>query len=208
MSYIVHTGNCIKIMQGMEPESIDCVLTDPPYTGFDLSANTPSNYWEKFEPYYLEMDRLCNSSKRLSLSASQPRSQLISDKIGATDTFVINDAFEDKRGDDAFFISRNPVVDINNPEHLAYLTTNTLPASPVKKSSHPNARDIYQMSSIVKAMTNEGDTILDPFCGSAAIGIACILLGRHFIGIELLADRAEDARARLKDAERIFNQQS
>jgi site-specific DNA-methyltransferase (adenine-specific) len=33
--------------------------------------------------------------------------------------------------------------------------------------------------------TNEGDTVLDPFCGSGTTGVACVLLQRNFIGIDL-----------------------
>jgi DNA modification methylase len=33
--------------------------------------------------------------------------------------------------------------------------------------------------------TQEGETVLDPFMGSAGTAIACLKLGRKFIGIEL-----------------------
>ena len=54
------------------------------------------------------------------------------------------------------------------------------------------------MAVVVKMMTKPGDTVLDPFCGSAAIGLAAVLLGRDFIGVELGEERAEDAENRLQ----------
>jgi site-specific DNA-methyltransferase (adenine-specific) len=40
------------------------------------------------------------------------------------------------------------------------------------------------MLALVADFTNIGDTVLDPFMGSATTGIACLRLGRKFIGIE------------------------
>lgn len=43
--------------------------------------------------------------------------------------------------------------------------------------------------------------ILDPFCGSGSFGVACKILGRDFIGIDLDADYVSLAKARIEHAE-------
>jgi len=45
---------------------------------------------------------------------------------------------------------------------------------------------------IVEDFTDEGDLILDPFCGSGSLGIACVRLGRRYLGM----DNGKDANGR------------
>lgn len=49
---------------------------------------------------------------------------------------------------------------------------------------HPTQKPLRLLYRIILASTHEGDTILDPFSGSATTGIAANLLGRKYIGIE------------------------
>ena len=46
-----------------------------------------------------------------------------------------------------------------------------------------------------------GMTVLDPYCGSASTGVACIKTGRKFIGIEIDEHYAAIAAKRLARAE-------
>ena len=48
--------------------------------------------------------------------------------------------------------------------------------------------------------SNEGDTILDPFMGSGTTGVACKILNRNFIGIEIDSEYFEIAKKRISDA--------
>jgi site-specific DNA-methyltransferase (adenine-specific) len=58
------------------------------------------------------------------------------------------------------------------------------------------------MRMLVTDFTDEGETVLDPFAGSGRTGIACIELGRHFIGIERDAKAFAIACDALREAER------
>lgn len=49
---------------------------------------------------------------------------------------------------------------------------------------HPTQKPVALMMRLVEQFTDPGDVILDPFCGSGTTGVACLALGRRFIGIE------------------------
>ena len=62
---------------------------------------------------------------------------------------------------------------------------------------HPTLKPIELMKYLVKLVSREGQTILDPFTGSGSTGIAAELLDRNFIGIEMDADYCEIAEKRI-----------
>ena len=51
---------------------------------------------------------------------------------------------------------------------------------------HPTQKPLRLLVRMILASTNQGDWILDPFCGSSTTGIAANLCGRRFAGIENL----------------------
>ena len=53
---------------------------------------------------------------------------------------------------------------------------------------------------LVSRASIDGETILDPFMGSGTTGVACVKLGRRFIGIELDPDYFDIACERIRKA--------
>lgn len=49
---------------------------------------------------------------------------------------------------------------------------------------HPTQKPLALMERIVLSSTQEGDVVLDPFCGSGTTGVASIESGREFIGVD------------------------
>jgi len=58
-------------------------------------------------------------------------------------------------------------------------------SNPRKKGGHPTQKPVELMEYLIKAYTNEGDTVLDCCMGGGSTGIAAVKNNRHFIGIEL-----------------------
>lgn len=63
---------------------------------------------------------------------------------------------------------------------------------------HETQKPLPLMLELVELFTDPEDLILDPFCGSGTTGVACLRLGRRFIGIEKDATYASVARERLE----------
>jgi len=65
-------------------------------------------------------------------------------------------------------------------------------------SNHPTHKPIKLMEYLIKLVSREGATILDPFLGSGTTGIAATKLNKKFIGIEKEEEYVKIAKARIK----------
>jgi len=66
-----------------------------------------------------------------------------------------------------------------------------------RQNTHPTVKPIALMRWLVRLVTPRGGVVLDPFMGSGTTGIAAVLEGMDFIGVELNPAYAEIARARI-----------
>ncbi|MBK8467862.1 MAG: site-specific DNA-methyltransferase [Chloracidobacterium sp.] len=68
------------------------------------------------------------------------------------------------------------------------------------KHQHETQKPIPLMRELVFLFSDAGQTILDPFMGSGTTGVACVKLGRKFIGIEIDPGYFETACKRIEAA--------
>jgi len=54
-----------------------------------------------------------------------------------------------------------------------------------KYGKHPTQKPLDLLRRVVLSSTNKGDVVLDPFTGSSTTGLAAIMHGRKFIGVDL-----------------------
>jgi site-specific DNA-methyltransferase (adenine-specific) len=79
----------------------------------------------------------------------------------------------------------------------------SIPSTPKREKlegNHPTQKPLELLKRLVAMCTNEGDTVLDPFCGSGTTGVACVLLNRNFIGIDLDQGYLDLSAKRMKAA--------
>ncbi len=71
-----------------------------------------------------------------------------------------------------------------------------------ERTGYPTQKPIELLERIIKISTSEGDTILDPFCGSGTTLVSAKLLNRNYIGIDINADAIKIAESRLASPEK------
>ncbi len=68
-----------------------------------------------------------------------------------------------------------------------------------KYGKHPTQKPVQLMEFFIKVLTNEGDTVLDPFMGSGSTGVAAKKNNRNFIGIEIDENYFQIATRRIQE---------
>ena len=68
-----------------------------------------------------------------------------------------------------------------------------------ERVGYPTQKPILLLEKIIQIATDEGDTILDPFCGSGTTLVAAELLNRKYIGMDLSEDAIKVAKDRINN---------
>lgn len=68
-----------------------------------------------------------------------------------------------------------------------------------KKKHHIAAKPAALMTDLL-ALVSKDAVVLDPFMGSASVGVACMQTGRGYIGVELSPEYFSISHERLKAA--------
>lgn len=99
-----------------------------------------------------------------------------------------------------YFINEGTSGTFNNNGKVIhdFLESAVSPLSEKKYGKHPTQKPISVIKQLVEYTTNEGDMVLDPFMGSGSTCVACSMLGRQSIGIEINEQYYNIARARIK----------
>jgi len=212
---VIH-GDCFDVMRGMveRGERVDAVVTDPPYgvaySGSKTKHGTNGGPYsfadspELVDSVYVPAIRLAVSLSRAAVVTPGIANCFKYDKpvdMGAI--FYPSGANCGPWG----FVCSQPILFYGKCPFLARgmgSRPNSFSSteSTDRSIDHPCPKPIGIAMWMVERVSFPGDTILDPFCGSGTTGVACIRLGRRFIGIEKDEKYAAIARERLEAEER------
>ena len=76
---------------------------------------------------------------------------------------------------------------------------NVLNANSPERLGYPTQKPLTLLERIIKASSNEGDVVLDPFCGCATACVAAENLDRQWVGVDISPKAAELVNVRLRD---------
>jgi site-specific DNA-methyltransferase (adenine-specific) len=68
-----------------------------------------------------------------------------------------------------------------------------------ERTGYPTQKPVLLLNQILNIATEEGDLVLDPFCGSGTTCVSAKFLKRNYIGIDISADAVELANSRLEE---------
>ena len=88
-------------------------------------------------------------------------------------------------------------ADVNNTHRK--IGANPDKPNQLRKNVHPTVKPIKLFEYLIKLCTTKDSIVLDPFLGSGTTAIACVNLGRRWIGIEKDAEYCKIAEARIKE---------
>lgn len=70
------------------------------------------------------------------------------------------------------------------------------------QNEHPTKKPQTLMAALISDFTRPGDIVFDPYMGSGSTGVACMTLGRRFIGIEKNREYFDAACERIGEAQK------
>jgi site-specific DNA-methyltransferase (adenine-specific) len=190
----LYLGDCMDIMPTLG--KVDAILTDPPYgIGYDPTVHKKYNGQES------SFKKIINDENEINLSFIF--------KIDCQKIIWGAENFYKQlphRGRWICWNKRSPATKPNSmpsgdfelawmdKERGFYKYINVIHGGCINADSegngnnsqrhHPTQKPIALMKFCIEQLDNP-ETILDPFMGSGTTGVACVKLGRKFIGIEL-----------------------
>ena len=198
-------GDCMEIMKGIPDNSVDFVITDPPYGIIGDKLKWDDIELEKFTRQWFELAK--KKSKGFLVFWSQKYIEL-GYKIFNPDRMLIwwhpnlqkpTNKMYLWSYDPIFFI-RGKVFNGNFSRGLnADVKNYAIPQSnfTVDPKVHETQKPLQLLKDLVEVNTNEGDTVLDPFVGSGTTCVAAKILRRRYIGIEQQQKYVDIALGRL-----------
>jgi DNA modification methylase len=203
-------GDCLEVMRGMDGESVDFILTDPPY-GFNWQSNRRKIRHEKIKndnrfnwlrPAFSEMYRTLKNNSLCVSFYGYPDADIFVTAFKSVG-FAIKSHFcflKSNIGLGWFARGQHEVAYLlakGKPSRPKHAYSDVIPFKLTGNKLHPTQKPINAMGQIIKSFTTENAIVLDPFCGSGSTLVAANNLGRRYIGIEIEEKYCEIARKRL-----------
>ena len=217
----IYCMDCLEGMKQMEDNSVDLILTDPPYN-INFESNRGKNFkvdWDSdfnFTEYFYRMWNLLKENSLLIVfSRHDTYADYMKRNLPTPDTMLIWNKQDYGMGDLKWFSTSYEIVliwkkgkpqlnSINRPNGmLNFVKVQNSSSEEFKKGEfsnnhkHPTQKPIRLIRYLVKLCSKENDLVFDGFMGSGTTAVACKQLNRRFIGFELNKEYCDIANERL-----------
>ena len=221
-------GDCLEIMKTIPDKSVDLVLTSPPY---NLGNNHHTGKY-RHQPYHDDMPEPMYRQSQIRILSEIYRVVKDTGSLLYNHKNRIKDGRQLSPYEWIFetdWVVKQELVWFNRSQNFDkirfYPMTERvywLSKSPdTKLFNSINAHDLFKWQaegtdkehkrSFPKVMATDliqcfpsAKNILDPYCGSGTVGVACKELGRNFIGIEISKEYFEIAQKRINNTSEMM----
>jgi site-specific DNA-methyltransferase (adenine-specific) len=219
----LENAECIEFMKKLENDSVDLIVTDPPYkiiTGGDsngknstrpkgmLSGNRElMKTVPKFNEWLPECYRVLKEGSHAYFMVNFSNLFELQQAV-VTSGFQIHNllVWQKNNNTPSQYYMKNCEYIIFARKGKAKWINDIGGSKTVHQFNnilgnkvHPTEKPVDLMEFYIKNSSNENDIILDPFMGSGSTGIACLNTNRRFIGCELDEGYFEIATKRIQD---------
>ena len=216
-------ADCMELMGGMADESVDLVLTDPPFNAnyagrpnrktkvFDQFANdnlTPEAHTEFLENAVKEIYRVMKKDSSAYIFVdfrNYHRFYPIMEKYFKVKNCLIWDKESIGMGycyrfqhEFILYVHKGKGSPLNFEKRNV---CDIMKAKRVRPLDHPTRKPIDLLKQLITHSSKEGDIVFDPFAGSFSTAVAAKLLNRNFICCELEDVYVEIGKKRIKSVE-------
>jgi len=198
-------GDCLEIMKQIPDESIELILTDPPYgiemdKGFSGYGGFPGKgkiarrrykiRWDNQRPSREYFEELLRIGRKVLVFGGNffadllPRGThwVVWDKLNTMPSFG-----------DCELIWTN--INRKSVKKIVFEYNGLIGKEEWR--AHPTQKPLGLIIKLIDEYSQENDIVLDPFLGSGTTAVACKRLRRKFIGIEINPEYCEIAEERL-----------
>jgi DNA modification methylase len=204
-------GDCKAVLQTLPRESVDFVLTDPPYLGRykDRYGRTLANDDDPAAVVgaYAELYRVLKTNRFCVSFYGYPKldafvhawTEAGFDTVGHIvwpKPYVSSKRFVAVSHESAYVLAKG------RPQKPARPLTDVQPWEYTGNKVHPTEKAVGVLLPLIRSFSRPGDLVLDPFGGSGSTLVAAALSGRRYMGIDLEAKYVELARRRLTGVDR------
>lgn len=179
----LYLGDALEVLPTLAAGSVDAVVTDPPYgVGFGYES-----YIDTLESWQALMGGLVAWIRARSLCAIMPSCQIKQLPwiyANIPPDWII--CWHKGSPGHAAFVGFNdwePMLVYGKP--IGFPIHDHFYAKTESANGHPCPKSIAWARWLCARFGESGQVILDPFMGSGTTGVACVQLGRKFIGIEI-----------------------
>jgi site-specific DNA-methyltransferase (adenine-specific) len=217
----IYLGNCLDVLETLADESVDCIITDPPYGINYLSrshslpltkiANDGEEAYELLDKalaiarYKLKPDRhLYIFTNWQAFESMAPIVRKYFTLKGALAWIKNNRTRGDLKGNYGYQYEMVLYAHKGRRYLFGKRDSDVLHFDkvPTQLMQHPTEKPVKLLEYLIAKSTAEGETVLDMFMGSGSTCVAAKRLHREYIGIELEKEWFEVATKRLETSTR------